>query len=404
VDTEASSVCRVCLASTWQDQRAADAASRACEPCPSNSRGVETGAVSVATCVCDDGFRFADGSLLPDGSPDADAYGCALCDAGSFCPGSGVSTTCPRNHWSYAGVNAGPCAECAPRSYALQEAGMRGPELCQCVQGAQGIADSGCGLCAPGSFQPCDFSLRRNHAGTHCAGELSGLGVLAVARPVACAPCAADTYSDAHGAVACSACPGNSSSGPGSIDRTGCRCDCSFFGADSDECAVCPLDSHCTGGLNYPCRLYSSSLAGSDSEEDCACREGYYSLSASGACLKCLAGSYCPGGQTVNLCAGNSSSATGSSLIEQCLCWPGTWRGCVAGQSAAGACTVDYSRGCLHCAAGDICFNNTLVHCPEHRTSGVGSDEGADCKCNNGYYNVLTHSHDAEDADGHTHR
>jgi hypothetical protein len=76
----------------------------------------------------------------------------------------------------------------------------------------------------------------------------------------------------------------------------------------------------------------------------------------------------------------------------------------VDGQSAAGACTVDYSRGCLHCAAGDICFNNTLLHCPEHSTSGVGNDEGADCKCNNGYYNVPTHSHAAEDADGHTHR
>ena len=222
-DTKASSVCRVCLANTWQDERAADAVSRACEPCPSNSRGVVTGAVSVATCVCNVGFRFADGSVLPDGSPDADAYGCALCDASSFCPGSGVSTTCPTNHWSYAGVNAGPCAQCAPRSYALQEAGMRGPELCQCVQGAQGISDSGCALCAPGSFQPCDFSLRRNHTGTQCAGQLSGLGVLASAYPVACAPCEADTYSDAHGAVACTACPGNSSSGPGSIDRTGCR-------------------------------------------------------------------------------------------------------------------------------------------------------------------------------------
>lgn len=84
----------------------------------------------------------------------------------------------------------------------------------------------------------------------------------------------------------------------------------------------------------------------------------------------------------------------GSAWIEQCQCEPGTWRGCVDGKNAAGACSVDYSQGCSHCGAGDICFNNTLLHCPTHSTSGVGSEEGADCKCNNGYFSVPTHEHD----------
>ena len=44
-------------------------------------------------------------------------------------------------------------------------------------------------------------------------------------------------------------------------------------------------------------------------------------------------------------------------------------------------------RGLL--PAGDICVNSTLLQCPEHSTSLAGSDEGADCKCNGGYFNMV---------------
>jgi len=93
----------------------------------------------------------------------------------------------------------------------------------------------------------------------------------------------------------------------------------------------------------------------------------------------------------------------GSAVIEQCLCGPGTWRECVDGRNADGDCTVDWSVGCFHCDAGDICVNNTLLHCPEHSTSAVG-DEGADCACNCGYFNVDKHEHADSESTGHTHR
>jgi len=393
-DAVASSVCLVCAADTWQDLRDASASSHPCKRCPGNSSSVVTGAVNVSTCVCVPGFRLADGSFLAGGAEDPDVYGCVLCDAGNYCPGGGTSLTCPQNGWSRQRVNPGPCQPCAAHSFAMADAGMRGPEMCQCVQGAEGSSDSACALCAPGSFQPCDLSVLRNHAGAHCADLALGLGARDSATAMTCTLCPADSYSVAHGAAACSACPGNSSSAPGGNDRTACRCDAGFYGADGDECVLCPPDCHCDGGLNNPCRLHSTSPAGSDSEEDCACRKSFYSITASSICLKCPSGTYCPGGQAVNQCAGNSSSMVGSSDIEQCLCGPGTWRGCVDGRNKAGPCSVDYTLGCTHCDAGDVCFNNTLVHCPEHSTLGAGSNEGADCKCNNGYFNVDTHAHD----------
>jgi hypothetical protein len=134
------------------------------------------------------------------------------------------------------------------------------------------------------------------------------------------------------------------------------------------------------------------------------CKAGFFSHNATSPCYKCPENSYCPGGQTVNECAYNSSSMLGSAVIEQCLCGPGTWRGCVDGRNADGDCSVDWSLGCFYCDAGDICVNSTLLQCPEHSTSAVGSDEGADCKCNGGYFNVIAHEHVGNESLGHTHR
>jgi len=262
-------------------------------------------------------------------------------------------------------------------------------------------------LCAAGSFQPCDFSFKREHAAEHsasCAAHLGGLEERSAARATRCELCQANFYSDAPGAASCNACPFNASSATGSDSRLRCRCDAAFTGEDGGECATCPADSFCNGGLTHPCRLYSNSPADSDSAEDCVCKAGFFSHNATSPCYKCPENTYCPGGQTVNQCAFNSTSMLGSAVIEQCLCGPGTWRGCVDGRNADSDCDVDWSVGCFHCDAGDICVNSTLLQCQEHSTSAVGSNEGADCACNSGYFNVNTHEHVHNESTGHTHR
>jgi hypothetical protein len=366
-----------------------------------------TGSFNVSLCVCAAGFQLSEDSFAPDGREDADRYGCALCEAGNYCPGNGSSLTCPLNTWSAEQVNTGPCEQCAPHSFALVAEAMSNAEMCQCVAGAEGRADRNCSLCAAGLFQPCDFSARREHAVDHnatCVARALAAVDGAAASPTRCAPCPANFYSDAPGAASCTACPGNASSAVGSDSRLRCRCDAAFTGEDGGECATCPADSFCNDGLTHPCRLYSTSPADSDSADDCLCKAGFFSHNATSPCYKCPENTYCPGGQTVNQCAFNSSSILGSAVIEQCLCGPGTWRGCVDGRNADGDCEVDWSLGCFFCDAGDICVNSTLLQCPEHSTSLAGSDEGADCACNGGYFNVIKHEHTHNESIGHTHR
>ena len=404
--------CELCAADAWQDLRRSDFALRPCEACPGNSSNVRAGAFNVSACVCAAGWRLAGGSFAPDGTEDADAYGCVPCDACNYCPGNGSSLTCPLNTWAAARVNAGPCEDCAQHSFALAAVAMSHAGLCQCGAGAEGAADRNCSLCAAGLFQPCDFSAGRAHAAEHIATcEARALAIDtadatdgAAARPTRCEACPANFYSDAAGAANCTACPANASSAAGSDSLLRCRCDAAFTGVDGGACATCPADSFCNGDLTHPYRLYSTSPADSDSADDCVCRADFFSRNATSHCLKCPENTYCPGSQTVNLCAFNSSSPVGSQVIEQCLCGPGKWRGCVDGRNAEGDCEVDWSVGCFECDAGDICANRTLLQCPEHRSSQPGSDEGADCACNGGYFNVATHEHTHGELANHTHR
>jgi len=287
---------------------------------------VVTGSFNVSSCECAAGFRLADASFDASGAENADVYGCVHCDAGRYCPGLGASLPCELNSWSGDGVNPGPCIACAAHSFAVSAAGMRAADRCQCVAGAEGRADSNCSLCAAGSFQPCDFSQRRAHAAEHstaCMAQAAALGNSTAATAQRCEPCPPNFYSDAAGAVSCTACPANASSATGSASRLRCRCDAAFTGEDGGACATCPADSFCRGGLTHPCRLHSRSPADSDSADDCVCRAGFFSRNATSRCLKCPENTYCPGGQTVNLCAFNSSSPLGSQVIEQCLCGPG---------------------------------------------------------------------------------
>ena len=115
-----------------------------------------------------------------------------------------------------------------------------------------------------------------------------------------------------------------------------------------------------------------------------------------GYCYACTPGFYCPGGDVKITCPTNSSSIRQSSFVASCLCDPGTRRDCVGGASEAGICIVDVYSACHQCVQGDICFDSTLVHCPDDSTSPRGSDHGDDCACNAGFFNTVVdddHAH-----------
>lgn len=392
-DSLASSVCVACSPSNWQNLAESDAKSKPCQRCPGNSSSDVTGAISVTTCVCLDGFSFYSDSFV-DELADVGRYGCGECEAGQYCPGAGSSLDCPVNTWSIRSVNAGPCTECAPHSYALRVREMGSPGQCQCVRGAEGSYDQNCSLCGLGTYQPCDFSLGEANPGPEC-GQAPATDA---ASAQVCAACPADTYSDHAGAASCSACPANSSSARGSVAVTNCRCNPRFYGEDGASCVSCPVRRFCHSGLDHACRVHSSSPVMSDSADDCTCNAGYYSVNSTSRCLKCVAGYYCIGGEHRALCPANSSSDAGATSRTACACDAGAWRGCInddqgLGRNHSGLCVVDYAHACTPCRAGDICFNSTLLHCPTHSTSVVGSSDADDCVCNSGYYNKDVETH-----------
>jgi len=59
------------------------------------------------------------------------------------------------------------------------------------------------------------------------------------------------------------------------------------------------------------------------------------------------------------------------------------------------ACTIDYASPCRACEPDDICFNETLLHCPQHSSSPRGSDDDRDCVCDPGYAGLYGAENDA---------
>jgi hypothetical protein len=95
-------------------------------------------------------------------------------------------------------------------------------------------------------------------------------------------------------------------------------------------------------------------------------------------------------------CANISTSAAGASVVEQCFCEPGFWRGCTRTKDLAGRdagfvdaagqpCAVQWDQPCVQCGPNDVCVNDTLLHCPDNSASPPGSDDRFDCVCNSGY-------------------
>ncbi len=153
-----------------------------------------------------------------------------------------------------------------------------------------------------------------------------------------------------------------------------------------DQRTPCEAGSICGGGeLVFSCRPFSSSLIGATSQADCACVPGFYSLNTTAACNKCPPGNYCPGGLVVTSCDRNSTSAPGAASPDGCHCMEGHWRWCTRTHASAfinntgQPCAIIFTAPCFQCLANDICFNDTLLHCPDHSASPPGSSQPSHC-------------------------
>jgi hypothetical protein len=369
--------CELCPPSSWQDTSLADAAARACEPCPANSSHALSAQTDIFACVC------APGLYKKSNQPPDSGFVCALCEPGHFCPGADVISACPFNTYSVGGVVTA-CTPCAELSRAATAAPLVGQQQCQCLPGAEGSFGEHCRLCAPGKFQPLDLTA-------NATGATAGMDAI----ETTCQPCPADHFQPLAGAISCAACHAHSSTrgAVGGASPEACTCDARFLGEDGVACSLCESDTFCTGGeVATRCRPFSSSPPGSSTTADCTCNPGYYAPDGpDNPCAKCPEGRFCPGGTTSQVqhaCPANASSAAGAHAVHQCFCRPGHWRGCTAGglNAAGQTCTIVWSQPCAPCGANAICVNDTLLHCPAHSSAPPGSDEARDCVCAGGYH------------------
>jgi hypothetical protein len=202
-----------------------------------------------------------------------------------------------------------------------------------------------------------------------------------------CSPCAAGTFKPDAGDEACTACPSDSTSPPGSQVISACQCNPGFTGPDGGSCAACAIGSAkdfigavactvCTAFNEYTsatgtpdCQTCPSFAVANEDHSDCICVAGY--TGGASGCTPCSTGAYkdSDGNHSCTQCPWYSTSIQAASSIEACFCTKGH--------------TGNHSTFCTPCAAGTYKAATGSASCT---TCGMGkflentgSTQEADC-------------------------
>lgn len=189
-----------------------------------------------------------------------------------------------------------------------------------------------------------------------------------------CALCSAGKYSTELNAIAESSCL---SCGAGTFSTT--------QGATSDQtCQTCvsgtynPTYGASRSSMCLDCPVNSSSSSGSTHIQACVCNPGFSGKNGE-ACVGCNTSVWCLNGQ-VNPCPPHSLSYALSSDVRQCICKPGYY-----GDTGPGyADTSLYPMLCQFCKEDHFCPGggvNVSFVCPDGKYSLPGSDDNTDCNC-----------------------
>jgi len=196
----------------------------------------------------------------------------------------------------------------------------------------------------------------------------------------------------------CSACPANSTSLTGSLNKNDCQCKSGYSPQTGSECSACIAGKYkdsigstactsCDAG-NYSsqvgaesstvcedCPAYSTSAAGSSRLRQCRCDLGYTGPDGE-KCDACVEGKYKAGtgDAACSFCPAQSNSPAQSRSSTACTCNAG-W----TGPEGGGVCTK--------CVAGTYKVgsgNSNCTRCPAHSDSYAGSILVTGCTCNTG--------------------
>jgi hypothetical protein len=353
------SACARCPASTWQDVELPGHLSAPCAPCPADSGHELTGVYDVFECDCAPGLYKL---------PNATGFVCSECEPGFSCSASAVSVVMTLTLGLPLSVEEfSPALQLDFREAVAATVDVEVSRVVIVSISAQALSRR------LFSFR----SLRR---------LLSG--VVAVEFSITLDSASATNVSAVEVPTTAQLNEEIESRNLPSVE---------IFVAPSvvvyEQREICPPTSYCPGGgrTEY-CRPFSRAEGGgATTAEQCTCQPGYYSLNATAACNKCPPGSFCTGDLAVEPCAPNATSAPGAGSREACFCQHGLWRGCTRTHGGAfidntgQPCAINFSAPCVQCSANDICFNDTLLHCPEHSASPAGSSQPSHCVCDGGF-------------------
>lgn len=177
-------------------------------------------------------------------------------------------------------------------------------------------------------------------------------------RVVGCQPCLAN-YWCYRGAF--SSCPDHSISLPSAAAQTDCFCVPGYYGKPgsvvfSTPCTICPIGSFCLGGNQIQ-----------------VCPNGTKATSpGSTACTICAVDEYCAFGKNTS-CPDHATSPVDSWDVTQCICDPGYY---------------GIAPNCKLCEVGSYCYNGSKTACTDHAVSPAGSYDPSQCYCDRGYEGV----------------
>ena len=323
-----------------------------CRTCPLNSSASAGG-----PCACNLGHAAPSGGA---------SGGCTPCAAGTYASATGATacTACPSGATSPPGsTHSGNCS--CPAGY---ESTGGGSSLCSpCVfdtykstpgPGTCAACGSGSGACFTATSCTCNAGLFLQIPGNGTAG--TGGTCLQCARP-APATCTASSYwRDCTAATdaACTPCPLNSSSPPGSSGITSCACNPGTTGPAGGPCVACPINTFKSSPGSALCTLCAPGSVAPAGATACVCAAGFGGQLNS-PCISCVPGKYkmTAGDTQCIACPSGSTGPAGSNWSFSCVCRQGFT---LAGGCACNASGVPSASG-LYACPGPSCPGYALA-------------------------------------------
>ena len=402
-----NAMCNACTLGTYKT----DSGSAKCVECTANATTLAVASTYASDCSCSVGFSSSHACRLLF----TEECRCTECPA-NYYGTHNYCVACPENTESqpaskeagmckclpgYYKVGTQPytdvpiCSACAAGMYWIEEQCVACPEFsstaapaalsvaeCACVAGYF-MQEEKCKQCPADSFQStlggactvCPLnaiSAPGSDSQTDCFCKACFSG----ADCVQCSPCKEAQYKDTDGSGECFVCPHNTTSSIGSTKKTDCVCLSGLVGPQGGPCTPCPQSTYELDGKCVKCPLNTVAPQGSVGIEACKCRLGFIGP-PQGPCTQCPHGFYRgPGNDICAQCTElTNTTSQASDCADACLCVPGYWAGLHGAECEA--CPINTYKSVLG--------KQKCEKCPAHSSAPAASTSVSTCVCLPGY-------------------